>query len=382
MVAAAALAVAMGAAAMPQDVPQTRPPAYRGRIIPLCPGLTIVTAINQLIGDYESIKRIESATADAIRVRYSSYQPDPKHDYDSTNAPPAPWVPYYVFRTIRTADLDNATAYQQQFATGIPETIKNTTALGISARVYRTLKEKRQTPLVMYLPLVPGSIDENGEPALSLMEYRMTGEIDRADLKPSTLSVLVNDRLTPLPVLHAKGSIGDVDAEFFFLDDPDNPLALKFAVGTDALNIIKIDYQCAAPLDPAASAGGTRADFLERALSANGRVDVYSLYFAFNSDVIREESEPTLREVAAILKKHPDWKLSIVGHTDNIASDSYNLELSRRRAAAVKKSLQAGQGIAGDRLTTDGLGKSHPKDTNDTLEGRARNRRVELVRVP
>jgi len=96
--------------------------------------------------------------------------------------------------------------------------------------------------------------------------------------------------------------------------------------------------------------------------------------------VMREESEPTLREIAEVLRRNPDWILSIEGHTDDVASDRYNLELSGRRAAAVKAALGAQFSIAGTRLTTAGFGESRPQDRNDTVEGRARNRRVELVR--
>ena len=109
---------------------------------------------------------------------------------------------------------------------------------------------------------------------------------------------------------------------------------------------------------------------------------MYDIYFDFNSDRIREPSEPTLREIAELLRRHSDWRLGIEGHTDSIASDKFNLELSARRAAAVKGALTGGFGIAEDRLTTSGAGESRPKDRNDTVEGRARNRRVELVRLP
>ena len=107
---------------------------------------------------------------------------------------------------------------------------------------------------------------------------------------------------------------------------------------------------------------------------------MYDIYFDFNSDRIREESEPTLQEIAAVLARHPAWKLGIEGHTDSIASDRFNLELSQRRAAAVRTALTGRFGIDGGRLTTAGYGESRPKDRNDTPEGRARNRRVELVR--
>jgi outer membrane protein OmpA-like peptidoglycan-associated protein len=119
---------------------------------------------------------------------------------------------------------------------------------------------------------------------------------------------------------------------------------------------------------------------LERALAERGRADIYSIHFSFNSDRIRDESEPTLKEIAGLLAMHPEWKLSIEGHTDDIGGDGSNLDLSRRRSAAVKAALVAKYKIDGNRLSTGGFGKSRPKDTNETLEGRARNRRVELVR--
>ena len=69
------------------------------------------------------------------------------------------------------------------------------------------------------------------------------------------------------------------------------------------------------------------------------------------------------------------------GHTDSLGGDAPNLDLSRRRAAAVKQALASGYGIDAGRLQTAGFGASRPKESNDTLEGRARNRRVELVRL-
>jgi len=77
---------------------------------------------------------------------------------------------------------------------------------------------------------------------------------------------------------------------------------------------------------------------------------------------------------------NPTWKLTVEGHTDNIGGDAYNLDLSKRRSAAVKQVLASRYHIAPERLATDGFGSSRPADTNETLEGRARNRRVELTR--
>jgi outer membrane protein OmpA-like peptidoglycan-associated protein len=77
---------------------------------------------------------------------------------------------------------------------------------------------------------------------------------------------------------------------------------------------------------------------------------------------------------------HPDWKLVVQGHTDSIGDDASNLRLSEQRAAAVKAALVDRYAILPGRLTTEGYGRTRPRDTNATLKGRARNRRVELVR--
>lgn len=88
-----------------------------------------------------------------------------------------------------------------------------------------------------------------------------------------------------------------------------------------------------------------------------------------------------LQAIAQVLRRNPSWRLNVEGHTDNIGGDAYNQALSERRAAAVKRALLQRYQISPDRLTTVGYGATRPKDSNDTLEGRARNRRVELVRT-
>ena len=115
-------------------------------------------------------------------------------------------------------------------------------------------------------------------------------------------------------------------------------------------------------------------------LEKTGRAKVYDLYFDFRSDSLRLESKKVLEEIAQVMKQHPDWKLSVEGNTDNIGGNAFNLDLSQRRAAAVKQALVDQYDVAGGRLSTAGFGASHPVDTNATIEGRARNRRVELAR--
>ena len=125
------------------------------------------------------------------------------------------------------------------------------------------------------------------------------------------------------------------------------------------------------------AAGGKK---LYDALAEKGRVATQGIYFDTGSDRVRPESSPTLKEIAAMLTDHPDLKLLIEGHTDNIGAAAANPSLSERRAAAVRLALTEGYAIANDRLTTKGFGASKPAGGNDTLEGRQNNRRVELVK--
>jgi OOP family OmpA-OmpF porin len=112
----------------------------------------------------------------------------------------------------------------------------------------------------------------------------------------------------------------------------------------------------------------------------NGRAQVYGIYFDFGSDVLRPESQTVLDQIAQVMREHPDWKLGVEGHTDNIGGDAYNLDLSNRRATTVKQVLDTRYHVDPERLSPAGFGSTRPVDSNDTLEGRARNRRVELVR--
>ncbi len=120
---------------------------------------------------------------------------------------------------------------------------------------------------------------------------------------------------------------------------------------------------------------------LESALTKSKRIRIYGIHFDFNSATVRPESGPVIREIADALSHNPAWKLTIEGHTDNVGGDAYNLDLSKRRAAAVKAILVAQYHIASARLSTAGYGATRPVATNATDAGRALNRRVELVRM-
>ncbi len=124
------------------------------------------------------------------------------------------------------------------------------------------------------------------------------------------------------------------------------------------------------------------ASQMEQAITDAGKVALYGILFDFDKDVVKPESKPTLDEIAKLLQAKPDLKLKIVGHTDNQGTPEYNLDLSRRRAANVVVALVKVYGIAPDRLTSDGAGLTEPIASNDTEDGRAKNRRVELIAQP
>ena len=107
----------------------------------------------------------------------------------------------------------------------------------------------------------------------------------------------------------------------------------------------------------------------------------HGILFDVNSDKIKPESYGTLKEMANVLKEFADLKVQIVGHTDADGSDAANLDLSKRRAAAVKDMLAKEFGIDESRMETDGKGESEPIDTNDTPAGKANNRRVEFIKI-
>jgi OOP family OmpA-OmpF porin len=116
-------------------------------------------------------------------------------------------------------------------------------------------------------------------------------------------------------------------------------------------------------------------------LLAGGKLVTHGIRFATGSDVVEPESAPILRQVAAWMTANPAAKLSVTGHTDNVGSAPSNLDLSKRRAAAVAKVLGADFAIAADRLTPDGKGDTVPMTPNTSAEGRAMNRRVEFAKL-
>jgi outer membrane protein OmpA-like peptidoglycan-associated protein len=328
----------------------------------------MVGAVNEPEGDYEAITTIVSVDDGAVDVNYST-QVKVGQSIRNVNVP----------RKLLIRDLKSARLVNYWFSSNSPRSIPGTTAFGPSATVLHALKTRGEAELgIVDRGSSTLTADRNIHP--NIFDYEIVFRMRRVGNAPVLLPIIVNDAKVSVPAIRARGEHMGDRIEFFFLDDLANPIALEGRwsnvsnSATMTTRVVKISYHCS---------GSPRAfalSDLEKSLIEKRRADVYQLYFDFNSDRLRKESDPTLTEIAAVLRCHSDWNLFIEGHTDNIGGESYNLDLSRRRAAAVKTALVNNFRIDPRRLTHGGAGASRPKDTNATLEGRARNRRVELVR--
>lgn len=116
-------------------------------------------------------------------------------------------------------------------------------------------------------------------------------------------------------------------------------------------------------------------------LITEGKFVTRGILFDVNSDQIKAESNGVLKEIATVLQENPTVKVKIIGHTDSDGNATSNLDLSKRRSAAVKNALSTVFGIDASRLETDGKGAAEPSEPNTTPQGKANNRRVEFIKL-
>jgi outer membrane protein OmpA-like peptidoglycan-associated protein len=122
------------------------------------------------------------------------------------------------------------------------------------------------------------------------------------------------------------------------------------------------------------------ASSMAKSIKESGKVAVYGIYFDTGKSTLKPESQTTLQEIAKLMKADPSIKLYVVGHTDNTGLFDANMKLSMDRAAAVVNSLISQFSVNAVRLKACGNGPTAPVASNDTEEGKALNRRVELVK--
>jgi outer membrane protein OmpA-like peptidoglycan-associated protein len=344
------------AVGFPQPIGATTPAtAAAYPKIPFVVGLSIVKAVTTPDGDYEALGVIESIDASGYRVVASTELP-------GDNGKPVRLV---IPRKVLVIDQKNSRRMRPYFQVGDALSFPGTVP-GFSTAAVNDLRTAGKASYSK----VSVARTADGTP----VEREHACQIVRvADTLPAR-TVLVNGREAKLPLLHAKGTcasdFGPQPEEWVLVDDPANPITVQYGAARSAVALIRIEY-------PEPKGSGMT---IENALAKKEVAEIYGIYFSFNSADIRPESERVLKEIAGVLDTHPDWKLRVDGHTDGIGNDAANLDLSRRRASAVKDALVKRYGSDGRRLSTGGYGESVPQATNETPEGRARNRRVELRR--
>lgn len=267
-----------------------------------------------------------------------------------------------VSRDIRRADMRSSAVYVLGFSAKMPKLIEGTTSLGISGFSLEDLRAKGKTPLALIY-------DETGA--------KLDGELVLVE-KSVKLQLLIENQLVPTAAVRAKGKFGaaprEAVADFYFLDNKNNAMMLQSQIQFSwekqprLERIIKV------------TAGASQQAAMQQSLATLRKYDVYGILFDFGSARIRPETASLITDIAATLKNNPSWRLQVNGHTDSIGGEAANKKLSTERAAAVMSELIR-LGTAADRLTSAGLGETAPKADNGTLEGRALNRRVELVRT-
>ena len=340
--------------------------------IPLIQGLTLVGAASERQGDYESTYVIDEVDAEGtLHLDTSADLPDPAGGKAK---------PVSFNRDVSATDRAHARTYKYMFTAG-PQEYPGTTALGTSAAVINDLRTTGKAAITFdgqggglgnllsgFLALIPDADSKKSADPY----FTGSGTVHVIEPKPVAYPMLVNDSLVSLAAWHVQGDFvqgaGSVPIEWYILDDPANPLTLRFAIGKDKVEIIRMSF----PLENPSKS-------LETSLARDHRAVVYGIYFDFNSATIKPQSAAVLRTIADVMTKNADWALTVEGHTDNIGGNAANQDLSARRAAAVRTALIE-LGISEKRLLASGFGASAPRDTNATLAGRARNRRVELTR--
>jgi outer membrane protein OmpA-like peptidoglycan-associated protein len=359
--------------------------------VPLVTGLAVVGSVREPAGDYESVRRVTGIASDRVAFTITADRPGKKGE---------PPEQIQASRTVLMTDLKSARTLKVRISSGIDaeEVYPGTTTSQLSTAGLTEIRASGRTTLTfiddgtgglnaatagilekMMVAAGGGAVSADSAKSVGALAiaqggagFTASGTMTSVEPGVVPVSILVNNIVVALPARHIRGTLtgedGDKKADMYVLDDPANPIVLQFRVGEDSMTVVRIDW-------PDASTTKN----MEAALAARKPVDIYGIYFAYNSAEIRPQSDSTLDAIAAMMKREPAWKLNVTGHTDNVGGDASNLALSERRSASVKAALVA-RGIVASRLETGGSGASSPKATNATLEGRAQNRRVELSR--
>jgi outer membrane protein OmpA-like peptidoglycan-associated protein len=342
--------------------------------IPLQAATVVTVSWGMKNGDVETRLAVASTgpTSVVLSATADPFKDDDGHEWKSTSSS----------HTICNGDFATSDTYATVTGLRQPPLIHGLTRLRLSDKSFQEVKSSGKTNLIYF--------DTHDSGADTSQPDYEGGLLTRVEPQDVPYPMIVNDQRVNLPAIHLAGVMDSVGkdprpkkdrplhtaADVYVIDDPLDPLVLMLKLKDPVLHdskfrieVVKLEYTTPHPVN-----------IVEQQLTEQKRAVTYGIYFDFNKDTIKPESEPVLKEIVQAMTDNPDWKLTVEGNTDNIGGDAYNLDLSKRRAAAVKETLVTRYHIVPDRLSTNGFGASHPIETNETLEGRARNRRVELTR--
>lgn len=341
--------------------------AQSSTTIPRVKGLALAQTLHIGGVDRESVVSLNDVSAAGVRYSWSLVEVWPNGDT----------IRETHERFVSAADLDTATRWHQYYERKEPLEHPGYTAYTVGRELYDRLRGSGTGSFSLL------SFDEKDEAASFVRGLglggarpavvRWRGTLTRVSPQDEPFPLLFNGRRIMVPALHLKAELtsrGEQWApEMWILAQRDQPLILKVVDSIRVYQTVRVDL-----VDLTASGG-----LLEGALVKECRLELPGIYFEFNSAALAPASDNAIASLADVLKRHADWVATIEGHTDSIGGAKSNQVLSERRAEAVRARLVSA-GITAARLKALGYGATRPRETNTTIEGRARNRRVELVR--
>jgi outer membrane protein OmpA-like peptidoglycan-associated protein len=341
--------------------------------IPLVTGLVLGSVLHSPLGEREDV--LEITSADSTGVHYAWHERTISPEGDTTTG--------FRKRFVRANDLAGAPRFDDIF--GKDEQVRpGFTALSISSAVFRELRDAGTAPFSMIVTPLEARMTASATPLSGLLappRARYKGSLTRVSPRPEPFPLIVNGSRSTVPALHLKGNFADglrrSEWDLWVLADSAHPLVLKSLLEGDVFQVVRADL----PTELHGTDGDlTGAKVLDQELEAQCRLEMPGVYFAFGTAIIDPISDRALAEVARVLTAHRDWKFTVEGHTDSVGTIAANQILSQRRAEAVRSRLAQRHGVDTHAWGAVGYGAKHPRESNATIEGRARNRRVELVR--
>lgn len=317
-------------------------------------------------GDRESVHSVVDADPRRLRWKWALVEVSANGDTVRQE---------YRYAELRE-DIDAAMRFRAFHEIEEPEEQPGYTMHAISRAVYRRLRAAgSDTFQVMAVDSPTGGLASFAL-ARRATPVRWRGTLTLVTPSSVPFPLLVNGRRVDVPALHVRGRFTlrtkTWEPQLWVLADSTYPLVLKWigahTQATNVLQTIRVD-------------GSESMPEVERELASSCRAELPGIYFAFNSAVLDAASERTIGDVADLLVRHPEWTVTLEGHTDSIGSAASNRVLSERRVAAVRsRLLRRHHKVDEARVRAVGFGSARPREPNATIEGRARNRRVELVR--